>query len=160
MPASRLSSLAQNLRGSVILQIAGEVRALIDAGQPVANLTIGDFDPKQFPIPRELEDRVVNALRAGETNYPPGIGVESLRKAIRQFYRDRAGLDIPLECILTASATRPEIYAEYRALVDRGDRVVFGVPQWDNNYYVDMVGGEVVAVETDASASVLPTAAR
>ena len=160
MPASRLSSLAQNLRGSVILQIAGEVRALIDAGQPVANLTIGDFDPKQFPIPRELEDRVVNALRAGETNYPPGIGVESLRKAIRQFYRDRAGLDFPLECILTASGTRPVIYAVYRALVDRGDRVVFGVPQWNNNYYVDMVGGEIVAVETDASTNFLPTAER
>ena len=160
MPASRLSSLAQSLRGSVILQIAGEVRALIDAGQPVANLTIGDFDPKQFPIPRELEDRVVHALRAGETNYPPGIGVESLRRAIRQFYRDRAGLDFPLECILTASGTRPVIYGVYRALVDRGDRVVFGVPQWNNNYYVDMVGGEIVAVETDASTNFLPTAER
>jgi aspartate aminotransferase len=160
MPASRLSSLAQNLRGSAILQIAGEVRALIDAGQPVANLTIGDFDPRQFPIPRELENRVVDALRAGETNYPPGIGVESLRKAIRQFYRDRAGLDFPLDCILTASGTRPVIYAVYRALVDRGDRVVFGVPQWNNNYYVDMVGGEIVAVETDASTNFLPTAER
>jgi aspartate aminotransferase len=160
MPASRLSSLAQNLRGSVILQIAGEVRALIDAGRPVANLTIGDFDPRQFPIPRELEDRIVDALRAGETNYPPGIGVETLRRAIRQFYRDRAGLDFPLESILTASGTRPVIYAVYRALVDQGDRVVFGVPQWNNNYYVDMVGGQIVAVETDASTNFLPTADR
>jgi len=160
MSSSRLSSLAQNLRGSVILQIAGEVRALIDAGQPVANLTIGDFDPHQFPIPRELEDRIVDALRAKETNYPPGIGVESLRRAIRQFYIDRAGLDFPLECILTASGTRPVIYAVYRALVDRGDRVVFGVPQWNNNYYVDMVGGQIVAVDTDASTNFLPTAER
>lgn len=160
IPPSRLSSLAQNLRGSAILQIAGEVRALIDAGRPVANLTIGDFDPKQFPIPRELEDRIVQALRAGETNYPPGIGVESLRKAIQQFYRDRAGLDFALENILTASGTRPVIYGVYRALVDRGDRVVFGVPQWNNNYYVDMVGGEIVSVETDASTNFLPTADR
>lgn len=155
---SRLSQLAQNLRGSVILQIAGDVRALIDAGQPVANLTIGDFDPKQFPIPRELENEIVDALRAGETNYPPGIGVESLRKAIRAFYRERAGREVPLESILTASGTRPVIYAVYRALVDRGDRVVFGVPQWNNNYYVDMVGGEIVTVETDASTNFLPTA--
>ena len=160
MPASRLSTLAQNLRGSAILQIASEVRGLIDAGRPVANLTIGDFDPKQFPIPRELEDHIVEALRSGETNYPPGVGVESLRKAIQKFYRDRAGHEFPLDTIITASGTRPVIYGVYRAVVDRGDRVVFGVPQWNNNYYVDMVGGEIVAVETDASTNFLPTAER
>jgi aspartate aminotransferase len=158
MPNSRLSTLAQNLRGSVILQIAGDVRALVEQGRPIANLTVGDFAPSQFPIPKELEDEIVKALRAGETNYPPGIGMESLRKAIRNFYHTRAGLEFPIESILVASGTRPAIYAVYRALVDEGDKVVFGVPQWNNDYYCEMVGAEMVAIDCDASTNFLPTA--
>lgn len=156
--ASRISSLAQGLRGSIILQIAGEVRALIDQGRTIANLTVGDFDPRQFPIPKELEDGIVDAIRGGETNYPPGIGVESLRQAISRFYKERGGLDYPVENILVCSGGRPQIYAVYRSIVDPGDRVVFGVPQWNNDYYVEMVGGEMVTVDCDASTHFLPTA--
>lgn len=156
--APRLSTLAQSLRGSAILQIAGEVRALVEQGRPIANLTVGDFSSKQFPIPRELEDGIVAALRAGESNYPPPIGMEVLRKAVREFYKHRAGLDFPLESILIASGTRPAIYATYRALIDPGDRVVFGVPQWNNDYYVEMIGAQAVTVDCDASTNFLPTA--
>ena len=76
---SRVSTLAQTLRGSAILRIAGEVRELAKEGRPILDLTVGDFSSKQFPIPRELEDGVVEALRAGESTYPPSIGLESLR---------------------------------------------------------------------------------
>lgn len=158
MPPSRLSSLAQGLRGSVIMQIAGEVRALADQGRPIANLTVGDFDPRQFPVPQELADGLVAAVRAGETNYPTAIGMDVLRRAIRDFYHRRAGLDFAVENIVIGSGIRPAIYAVYRALVDRGDRVVFGVPQWNNDYYVEMVGGEIVTVDCDASTNFLPTA--
>src|SRR5215813_6001058 len=68
---SRVSTLAQTLRGSAILRIAGEVRELAKTGKPILDLTVGDFSSKQFPIPRELEDGVVDALRAGESTYPP-----------------------------------------------------------------------------------------
>jgi aspartate aminotransferase len=156
--ASRLSALSQTLRGSAILQIAGEVRALIDTGKPIANLTVGDFSSKQFPIPKELEDGIVAALRAGESTYPPPNGMLSLRQAVRDFYKHRAGFDVPLESILIASGTRPAIYAVYRALVDAGDTVVFGVPQWNNDYYCDMVGAKAVMLDCDASTSFLPTA--
>lgn len=158
MAPQRLSSLAQSLRGSVIMQLAGDVRALIDQGKPVANLTVGDFDPRQFPIPKELEDGLVEAIRAGETNYPTGIGMDALRRAVRDFYRRRAGLEFEVANIVVGSGIRPAIYAVYRTLVDRGDRVVFGVPQWNNDYYVEMMGGEIVAVDCDASTNFLPTA--
>ena len=44
-----VSKLAQNLHGSEIIKIAGEINELKRQGQNIANLTIGDFDPKQFP---------------------------------------------------------------------------------------------------------------
>jgi aspartate aminotransferase len=156
---SRLSHLADHLRGSAILRIAGEVRALVRDGRDIADLTVGDFSSKYFRIPLALENGIVEALRAGESTYPPPNGLESLRKAVCEFYRHRIGLEFPLESILIASGTRPVIYAAYRALVNEGDRVLFGVPSWNNDYYCDMLGATPVMVECDVATGFLPTAA-
>lgn len=156
--ANRVSQLATHLRGSAILRIAGEVNALIREGRDIANLTVGDFSSKYFRIPRALEDGIIEALRAGESTYPPPIGMESLRKAVCEFYKHRTGMDFPLESILICSGTRPAIYATYRALIDEGDNVVFGVPQWNNDYYCDMLGAKAVMLDCDASTNFLPTA--
>lgn len=155
---SRVSSLANDLRGSAILSIAGEVRSMIAEDRPILNLTVGDFSSKQFPIPKELEDAIVDALRAGESTYPPPIGLETLREAVREFYLCRLGLDFPLASILIASGARPAIYAAYRAVVNPGERVVFGVPQWNNDYYCQIVGAKAVTFDCDASTGFLPTA--
>src|SRR6478735_7317782 len=90
---ARLSRLASELSGSEILKIGAEVRAAAATGRPVTNLTIGDFSPKEFRIPRAMEEGIVSALAAGEFTYPPSSGLESLRNAIRKFYADRAGAD-------------------------------------------------------------------
>ena len=155
---TRVSLLADGLRSSAILKIAGDVRALIAEGKQVLNLTVGDFSSKQFRIPRELEDGIVDALRAGETTYPPPNGLESLRVAVRDFYERRLGLDFPVQSILIASGARPAIYALYRAVVDPGERVVFGVPSWNNDYYCQMLGALPVMTECDATTGFLPTA--
>src|SRR5262245_44678888 len=141
---SRLSHLSDKLRGSAILGIAGEVRALIEQGKPILNLTVGDFSSKQFRIPQELEDAVVDALRAGESTYPPPNGIEALRVAVRDFYRARLDLDYGADAILIAGGARPIIYAIYRALVNPGETVVFGVPSWNNDYYCEMIGARAL----------------
>ena len=158
MPASRVSTLANELRGSAILRIAGEVRQLAREGKRIADLTVGDFSSSQFRIPRQLEDGIVEALRQGETTYPPSIGLETLRAAVVRFYRERLGVEISLPSVLIASGARPAIYATYRALVDRGDRVVFGVPSWNNDYYCEIVGANAVTVDCDATTNFQPTA--
>ena len=154
----RVSRLATGLRGSAILGIAGEVRALAKEGKQIVDMTVGDFSSKQFRIPKVLEEGIVDALRAGESTYPPPIGMESLRRAVTDFYRRRLGLDFPIESVLIASGARPVIYALYRAVVDPGDRVVFGVPSWNNDYYCQLIGAEAVMVDCDASTGFLPTA--
>src|SRR5262249_23018547 len=70
-----LAAMVRRLRGSAILKVAAEVRTMIAAGKPVCNLTAGDFDPKQFPIPTALRDGIHRALERGETNYPPPEGM-------------------------------------------------------------------------------------
>jgi aspartate aminotransferase len=158
MKSPRLSRLANDIHGSAILQIAADVRALKAQGEPIIDLTVGDFSSKQFRIPKELEDGIVDALRAGESTYPPSNGIEALRNAVRDFYARRLDLRYPIESILILAGARPAIYATYRALVDPGDRVVFATPSWNNDSYCDLVGATPVIVECDASTGFLPTA--
>ena len=158
MTSPRLSRLANDIHGSAILQIAADVRALKSQGAEIIDLTVGDFSSKQFRIPRELEDGIIDALRAGESTYPPSNGLESLRLAVAEFYSRRLGLQFQMPSILIAAGARPAIYATYRALVDPGDRVVFAVPSWNNDSYCDLVGAKAVIVECDASTGFLPTA--
>jgi aspartate aminotransferase len=159
MTAPRFSAMAEGLAGSEILRIAGEIRALQAEGRAICNLTVGDFAPGQFPIPEALRARIVAALAAGETNYPPTEGLPQLRRAIAEMLERRLGLRYPPESVLVTGGSRPGIYATYRAVVDPGDRVVYPVPSWNNNHYVHLVGGVGVPVPCDASTAFLPTRA-
>ena len=44
----RVSEMAENLVGSEIIKLAGEVKAKIKNGEKIYNLTIGDFNPNIF----------------------------------------------------------------------------------------------------------------
>ena len=160
MPSSntRLSRLSGELRGSEILRIFGEIRELVAKGHDILDLTIGDFSPKEFPIPAELQTALVDAVNGGETNYPPGIGMPALRTAIQKLCHERLDLKLSLDEIMVASGSRPAIYTLYRALVDPGDRVVFGVPSWNNEYYCSLVGATPVAIECSRETDFLLTA--
>jgi len=157
-PRRGLSGMAKGLIGSEILRIASEIRAAVTAGQKIANFTVGDFSPREFPIPDRLRDGTLRALAAGETNYPPSDGVLRLREAVREFWRDRLQIEAPLQSIVIAGGSRPVIYATYRALVEPGDTVVYPVPSWNNNHYCHLVGAKGIALETDPEHGFLPTA--
>jgi aspartate aminotransferase len=156
---ARASAPATGMAGSAILKVVADVAAKKAAGRPICDLTMGDFDPRQFPIPTMLRDGIEAALRDGQTSYPPGAGMPALRESIRAFSRQRMGLDYSAESVLVTSGARPGIYAAYRTLVDPGDRVVYAVPSWQNSYYCQLVGATPVVVSCDASTGFLPTRA-
>ena len=151
------STMVRGLIGSEILRISGEIRELVAQGKQVCNLTVGDFSPKEFPIPPLLGEGIATALKAGETNYPPSDGVLSLRQAVLRFYERALGLKYPLESVLIAGGARPVIYAIFRAVVDPGELVVYPVPSWNNNHYTHMVGAKHVPVITEAEHGFMPT---
>ena len=151
------STMVRGLVGSEILRISGEIRELVAQGKQVCNLTVGDFSPKEFPIPSQLGEAIAAALKAGETNYPPSDGVLSLRQAVLRFYERALGLKYPLESVLIAGGARPVIYAIFRAVVDEGETVVYPVPSWNNNHYTHMVGAGHAPVITEAEHGFMPT---
>src|ERR1700730_2194183 len=144
--AARPSALARSLIGSEILKIAADVRALAADGRDLCNLTVGDFSPAEFRIPELLEQGIVEALRRGETNYPPSDGMLPLREAVRSLYRRELGFTPELGSVIITAGSRPGIYAAYRSLVDPGDRVVYPTPSWNNNHYVHLSSAQGVPV--------------
>lgn len=158
--AARRSSdrVISGVVGSEVLRIASEIRAIREKGEPVCDLTVGDFSPAWFRIPEALEQAIVRAYAAGETNYPPPDGMASLKGAVRDLYRRGLGLDVPLEGILVAGGGRPLIYATYRTLLTPGEIAVFPIPSWNNNHYANLSGAHGIAVATRAENGFLPTA--
>ena len=75
----KLSHLSETLIGSEIVKLGGEIREKIRQGERIYNFTVGDFDPSIFPIPKELEDAIVEAYRKHFTNYPAAEGNLDLR---------------------------------------------------------------------------------
>lgn len=151
-----VSQMAYTLIGSEVLKIASEIRSLTSAGKKIWNLTVGDFSPSQYHIPEFFEAEIVNALKKGETNYPPSDGMPELRKAVQRFYERHLGLNYPLESILIASGARAVLYATYRAILDPGDIVVYPVPSWNNNHYTHLCGARGIPIASSSKDSFLP----
>lgn len=155
----KLSHLSETLIGSEIVKLGGEIREKIRQGERIYNFTVGDFDPSIFPIPKELEDAIVEAYRKHFTNYPIAEGNLDLREAIVSFTKDEQGLDYGINEVLVASGGRPLIYALFRAICDKGDKVIYAVPSWNNNHYTHFVQGEHIVVEATAESNFMPTGA-
>ena len=154
----KVSELAQNLRGSEIIKIAGEINELKRQGQNIANLTIGDFDSNIYPIPAPLKTGIVEAYNANQTNYPPADGMLNLRESVSDFLKNRYNLDYNANQILISGGSRPLIYSIFLAVVNPGERVVFPTPSWNNNHYCDLLNAESVMIPTRPENNFMPTA--
>lgn len=158
MSSNKLSRLAETLVGSEIVRLGAEIKEKIRQGENIYNYTIGDFNSAVFPIPEGLENEIVNAYKQRYTTYPASEGNLDLREAISKFISEREGILYNSDEILVAAGGRPLIYSAFRAIVDKGDRVIYAVPSWNNNHYVHFTEGEHVIIESRMENNFMPTA--
>jgi N-succinyldiaminopimelate aminotransferase len=122
------SYLAPRLRGFGTTVFA-EMSAL---AQATGAINLGQGFPDEDGPPEVLE-AAVEAIRTGRNQYPPGIGLPELRRAIavhqKRFYD--IDLDPETEVLVTAGATEA-ITAAVVALCDRGDEVILFEPFYDS----------------------------
>jgi len=155
----QVSKIAENIIGSEIIKLAAEVNEKIKQGEQIFNLTIGDFNPKVFPIPAALKEAIIREYENDQTNYPAADGMLELRTSVSKLLKERGGLDYKTDEIVITGGARPAIYAVFKALVDEGDTVVFPVPSWNNNHYTYLNNAKAVMIETSAENKFMPTAA-
>jgi len=154
----KTSQLSENLKGSEIIKIAGEVRQLQAQGEKIYNLTIGDFDSKIFPIPNELKALIIEAYQNDLTNYPMGNGEAMLRKSVAEYLNQNLGLDYSENEILISGGARPLIYAVYQTILDLGDTVLYPVPSWNNDAYTYLARNREIVIETQPENKFMPVA--
>ena len=158
MNQPKLSHLAETLIGSEIVKLGNAISERIRQGEKIYNFTIGDFDPSIFPIPAALEELIVESYRNRNTSYPAAEGVLDLRNAVSSFLKEREGLEYAANEIQIASGGRPLIYTVFKAIVDKGDKVIYGVPSWNNNHYTHMTDAEHCVIDCKAENDFMPTA--
>lgn len=156
---SKLSQLAEALVGSEIVRLGNEINDRIRKGEKIYNYTIGDFDPSIFPIPKELEQLIIESYQKHYTNYPPADGVLELREAVSAFLQKNEGIQYGTNEILIASGGRPLIYTTFKILVNKGDKVIYAVPSWNNNHYTNLNEAQHVMIEATPENNFMPTAA-
>ncbi|TXT33418.1 MAG: aspartate aminotransferase [Chitinophagaceae bacterium] len=156
---SKLSHLAETLIGSEIVKLGNAINERIRNGEKIYNFTIGDFNPNIFPIPQELEACIIEAYKKHYTNYPAAEGILELRQAISTFIQEWEGLHFTPAEIQVGSGGRPLIYSLFKVIVDKGDKVIYGVPSWNNNHYVHLTDGEHCLVDCTPENNFMPTVA-
>ena len=154
----KLSVLAETLQASEIVRLGATIKEKMNQGEAIYNYTIGDFDSAIFPIPAELEQEIITAYKEGYTTYPAAEGNLDLREAVAAFMSSRGGLHYGTNEILISAGGRPLIYALYRAIVDKGDKVIYPAPSWNNNHYVHFTGGEHIMLEAKKENNFMLTA--
>ena len=157
---SKLSQLAETLTGSEIVKLGNEIKARMNRGEKIYNYTIGDFDPRIFPIPAALKTSIIEAYENDYTNYPPADGLPELRHAVAQFIKAEGGPEYADNEVLIAAGGRPLIYSLFRTVVDAGDKVIYAVPSWNNNHYTHINGGKACEIAALPENNFMPTSAQ
>jgi len=151
------SQMATNLIPSEIIRLGNEINKLMQEGHQIFNMTIGDFDPKLFPIPDRLRDAIINSYNLGHTNYPPAHGMLELRRSISEYILRFQNLEYSTEQILVSGGSRPLIYATYKTIVDPGEKVIYPIPSWNNNHYCHLAEASPIEIPTLSEQFFMPT---
>jgi len=130
-----LSSMLMNISPSATLAVNDKAKMLKASGRDIISLAGGDPD---FATPEHIVQAAMDALRAGDTHYPPSRGTLSIRQAVADKLAREYSLEInPATQVLVSPGAKFLIYAALVALVNPGDEVLVLEPYWVS--YVPMV---------------------
>jgi N-succinyldiaminopimelate aminotransferase len=95
--------------------------------------------------PAEVAEAAVAAIRSGHNQYPPGSGIEPLRRAIAAHQERFWGMvvDPDTEVLVTAGATEA-LAAAFLSLCEPGDEVVVFDPAFDSYRAAAAMAGAIV----------------
>jgi aspartate aminotransferase len=139
-----LADALSRVKPSATIAMTQKARELKAQGMDVISLSVGEPD---FDTPQHIKDAAIEAIRRGETKYPPVSGIVPLREAIAKKFKRENGLDYKPSQTIVGTGGKHVIYL---ATLNPGDEVVIPRPYWVS--YPEMVvlcGGTPVFAETD-----------
>ena len=142
-----LADALSRVKPSATIAMTQKARELKASGMDVISLSVGEPD---FDTPDHIKEAAIDAIRRGETKYPPVSGIVPLREAITRKFKRENGLDYKPSQTIVGTGGKHVIYNALLATLNPGDEVVIPRPYWVS--YPEMValaGGTAVFAETD-----------
>jgi aspartate aminotransferase len=135
-----LAETLSRVKPSATIAVAQKARDLKEAGRDVIGLGAGEPD---FDTPDNIKEAAIEAIRRGETKYPPVPGIAPLRKAVADKFRRENELEYRPEQVIVGTGAKQILYNAFVATLNPGDEVLIPAPYWVS--YPEMVlinGGE------------------
>ncbi|BAU90790.1 aspartate aminotransferase [Methylorubrum populi] len=142
-----LADALSRVKPSATIAMTQKARELKASGVDVISLSVGEPD---FDTPDHIKEAAIDAIRRGETKYPPVSGINPLREAIVKKFKRENGLDYKVSQTIVGTGGKHVIYNALLATLNPGDEVVIPRPYWVS--YPEMVilcGGTPVFADTD-----------
>ena len=135
-----LANVLNRVKPSATMVLTQKARDLKASGRDVISLTVGEPD---FDTPDNIKNAAIDAIRRGETKYPPVLGIPPLREAIAAKFARENGLDYKASDTIVATGGKQILYNAFLVTMNPGDEVIIPAPFWVS--YPEMVainGGE------------------
>jgi aspartate aminotransferase len=141
-----IADALSRVKPSATIAVTQKARDLKAKGREIISLSVGEPD---FDTPDNIKQAAVEAIRRGETKYPPVLGIPELRQAIATKFKRENGLEYKASDTIVGTGGKQILYNAFLATLNKGDEVIIPAPYWVS--YPDMVllnGGEPVLVPT------------
>ncbi len=141
-----LADALSRVKPSATIAVTQKARELKNAGRDIIGLGAGEPD---FDTPDNIKNAAIDAIRRGETKYPPVSGIAPLREAIARKFKRENNLDYKPEQTIVGTGGKQILFNAFMATLNPGDEVIVPTPYWVS--YPEMValcGGTPTFAET------------
>ncbi|ODT06693.1 MAG: aspartate aminotransferase [Mesorhizobium sp. SCN 65-20] len=141
-----LADALSRVKPSATIAVTQKARELKNAGRDIIGLGAGEPD---FDTPDNIKNAAIDAIRRGETKYPPVSGIAPLREAIAKKFKRENNLDYKPEQTIVGTGGKQILFNAFMATLNPGDEVIVPTPYWVS--YPEMValcGGTPTFAET------------
>ncbi len=123
----RLAERTKSIKPSPTLSMNAKATALKDAGEDITNFGVGEPD---FDTPENIKEAAIKALRDGFTKYTAVGGIDGLKTAIIDKFKNDNNLTYEKSEILVSCGAKHSLYNIAEALYGPGDEVIIPAPFW------------------------------
>lgn len=148
----QISQRAQTIEPFFVMEVAKAAlrmaEQLSQEDWPMIYLNIGEPD---FTAAPSVQQRAVQAIKDGQTQYTPALGIEPLRQCVSKWYETQFGLHIPSSRICITSGASSALQLACLALIEPGDEILMPDPSYPcNRHFITACGGRAKLIGAQA----------
>lgn len=122
-----LSKKASNIEPSITLAITAKAKELKSQGIDIIGFGAGEPD---FNTPANIRNASIEAMEKGYTKYTPASGINELKEAIINKFKNDNNLQYKSSQIIISTGAKQCLSNAFFAILNPGDEVLIATPYW------------------------------